>query len=48
MNDFFRFIYNLVTKSVYSDKGDYENLKKSLEMMREHAKKHNVKKVGNK
>lgn len=31
---------------MYSDKGDYENLKKSLEKMRDHAKKHNVKLIG--
>ena len=40
-----RFIYNLVTKEVYSGKPTYDTLRKSLEKMRDHAKKHNVTKI---
>ncbi len=42
----FRYIYNLVSKDKYSDKGDYELLRQSLEAMREHAISHNVTKLG--
>ena len=35
-----------MTKDKYSDKGDYELLRKSLEAMREHAVAHNVTKIG--
>jgi hypothetical protein len=42
----FRFIYNLVSKSKYSDKGDYELLRQSLVAMRDHARENNVKKIG--
>ena len=37
-----RFIYNLVTKEVYSDKPTYETLRQSLEKMKEHAEENNV------
>ena len=37
-----RFIYNLVTKEVYSDKPTYETLRRSLEEMKEHALTHGV------
>ncbi len=40
-----RYIYNLVTKERYSDKPTYEALERSLESMREHAKKHGVKEI---
>lgn len=37
-----RFIYNLVTKKRFSDKGNYFQMRQSLEAMRQHAKHHNV------
>ena len=37
-----RFIYNLVTKEVYSDKPTYETLRRSLEEMKDHALTHGV------
>ena len=43
---FCRFIYNLVSKAKYSDKGDYELLRQSLVAMRDHVKANNVKKIG--
>ena len=37
-----RFIYNLVTKEKCNDKPTYEDLQRSLESMREHAREHGV------
>lgn len=37
-----RFIYNLVTKEKYSELGNYETLRQSLEKMRSHALAHGV------
>ena len=37
-----RFLYNLVTKEVYSGKPTYDTLRRSLERMREHAAGHQV------
>ena len=37
-----RYIYNLVTKEVYSGKPTYETLRQCLEKMREHAVRNNV------
>jgi O-acetyl-ADP-ribose deacetylase (regulator of RNase III) len=38
-----RFIYYLITKVRYSDKPTYDSLRASLEAMKEHCLKHNVK-----
>ena len=35
-----------MSKDIYSDKGDYELLRQSLEAMKEHAVSHNVTKIG--
>ena len=40
-----RFVYNLVTKEKYSDSPTYNNLKLTLEKMRDHALEHNVKAI---
>ena len=40
-----KFIYNLVTKSRYFDKPTYENLWQSLQAMKEHAVKNQVKNI---
>ena len=40
-----RFIYNLVTKEVYSGKPTYESLRQCLEKTREHAVKNNVRNI---
>ena len=40
-----RFIYNLVTKEIYSGKPTYETLRRSLEKMREHAMRNKVKNI---
>ena len=40
-----RFIYNLVTKEVYSGKPTYESLRKTLQEMKSHAVKHEVTKI---
>ena len=37
-----RFIYNLVTKEVYSGKPSYDTLRRSLERMKDHAVSHGV------
>merc|ERR1719282_446673 len=37
-----RFIYNLVTKEIYSGKPTYNSLQQCLEKMRDHADEHNV------
>ena len=40
-----KFTYNLVTKAKYSDFPSYENLRKTLVGMKNHALKNNVKKI---
>ena len=40
-----RFIYNLVTKEKFSDSPTYENLRLTLEEMKDHALKHFVKEI---
>lgn len=40
-----RYIYNLVTKEVYSGKPTYETLRQCLEKMREHAVRNNVRQL---
>ena len=40
-----RYIYNLVTKEVYSGKPTYETLRRSLEEMKSHAVSHGVTKI---
>jgi len=42
LNDGSRYIYNLVTKEKYYSKPTYENLRQSLEKMKEHAVNNNV------